>query len=240
MLTVATTFSPEGYELYGKKFIETFNRYWDANLVCVWEGPCPDPAGINGFDLLQYEPAKDFYERHATNPIVRGIEEHPKWKWSPKSKRKGYSFRHDAWKFSHKVFALAAVTRYVDGGKFFFMDADIVTYKEVPTDVIVGLLVGDTSLCYLARREYHSELSFVGYNLERAGTRKFISEYERQYAEDRFLETPFWDDCNQFDMLVKEMEPNVYHIPHARPAQPFDDSILGKYMRHLKGLRKAA
>jgi hypothetical protein len=236
-----TSFSPEGYELYGRKFIETFRLYWphNVNLICAWEGPCPD-ATLNGFDLLETEPFKAFLERHRDNLVVHGKKDAPPAKWAPKAKRYGYSFRHDAYKFARKVFAVAAAAKYVEGGRLYWIDADVVTHTYTPHAMLHSLLQETTSLCYLKRREYHSELGFVGYNLHRKEARHFIAAYQNQYASDLFLADQHWDDCNQFDYMVSKLNPSVKHITHSRPSQPFDDSVLGRYMWHNKGRRKTA
>jgi hypothetical protein len=237
--TVITSFSPQGYEQYGKGFIETFRKHWprEVNLLCAWEGVCPHPM-LNGFDLLQEEPCKNFIARHKDNLISQGKKDAPPAQWAPKAKRLGYSFRHDAYKFARKVFAVAAAARYVEGGRLFWIDADVVTHSDVPAILLDSLLPDTVSLCYLWRRQYPSELGFVGYNLHRKETREFIAAYLKQYTSDEFLKDMHWDDCSQFDYLIRKRVPHAKLITHSRPSQPFDDSVLGRYMRHNKGRRK--
>jgi hypothetical protein len=238
MWTVITSFSPSGYESYAYNFIQSFQLYWPkkVNLLVAWEGVHPDP-NLNGFDLLQTEPARSFYERHRGDPVVKGLKEGEK-KWGPKAKKKGYSFRHDAWRFSHKVFAVAAAARYVVGGRLIWLDADVVTDKPISTKWLNNVFPDDVEISYIPRPGYHSELGFVGYNLRWPETRSFISAYERQYSQDLFLADDNWDDCHQFDYLVKKRKPRAHLIHGARLAQPFDTSELGKYMTHYKGARK--
>ena len=219
-------------------FVETFREFWpaDVKLVCAYEGDAP--VGVGGFDLLQTDPAKSFLERHADNVFVRGKLEYPLSPWGPKAKRSGYSFRHDAYKFSRKVFALARVSRHTDMGKMFWLDADIVTIKPVPETFLHDVLPDTASLAYLSRHRYHSELGFVGYNLDRLETHSFITAYENRYAKDRFFNDEAWDDCNQFDYLVHKMRPAIAPIESTNRAYPFDHSRLAEYMRHNKGRRK--
>jgi hypothetical protein len=238
MLTVVTSFSPEGFEQYGRACVESIQAYWpnSAQLLCYWEGEKPD--GVEGFDLLQIEPCKSFLGRHRGNPVFAGQAEDPRWRWGPKARRKGYSFRHDAYKFARKVFAVAHAAREVESGKLFWLDADTLTGTPVNGIFLNGVLPDDVSLSYLARHNYHSELGFVGYNLDLIQTRAFLTVYEGVYSEDRFTNYPAWDDCSVFDQLVSALKPEVKHIHHTSRAQPFDNSILGRYMTHLKGDRK--
>jgi hypothetical protein len=109
----------------------------------------------------------------------------------------------------------------------------------INTKFLGQILPDSIDICYLNRgNSYHSELGFVGYNLDRPEPREFIADYERQYSHDLFLQDDSWDDCHQFDYLVKRRKPQCHLIDHNSMAQPFDNSVLGKYMTHYKGARK--
>lgn len=238
--TVLTSFSPAGWELYGERFVDTFNRFWrdDVKLIVAWEGQPPRPD-LNGFDLLEYEPLRAFLERHSENPVMRGLKPHPDWPWGDKFVLEGYNFKFDAVKFCHKVFAIAAAANYVEDGKFYWLDGDVATHSDVPLSLLDLLLPETVSLSYLARPGYtHSECGFIGFNLDRLETRAFITAYEDAYASDYFVGIETWHDSHVFDHLVAKRKPAVMHIPHSSRAQPFDLSILGQYMTHYKGPRK--
>jgi hypothetical protein len=243
MLSVVTSFGPQGWELYGRKFIDSFHEFWplSARLIVYWEGERPDyPGEMDGFDLLKLEPCKSFIERHANDETFKGKLEYPLSPWGAKARRLGYSFRHDAYKFARKVFAVAHAAREVERGRLFWIDADTVTFERVPDGLFASLLPNNASLCYLSRAAwgYPSELGFVGYNLERLETHAFIAAYESQYANDDFIRDPAWDDCSQFDRLCECLAPHANLIAHNAPGHPFDHSILGQYIRHNKGKRK--
>jgi len=240
LLTVITSFSPSGYELYGKAFLKSFGEFWPltVKLLVAWEGE--RPSGFQGFDLLKTEPCASFLARHKDNLAVAGLQEDERSPWGPKARREDYSFRHDAYKFSRKVFAVAHASRLIGYGKLFWIDADTVTHQRMSEDVLRHLLPDNVSLCYLARPRSYSELGFVGYNLQQKEARDFIQRYERRYADDEFFDDPAWDDCWQFDRLVRLYLPRCKMIPHTSQSQPFDNSVLGQYMTHLKGPRKAA
>lgn len=240
MLTALTSFSPAGYDLYGKRFIKSFQRYWPRNvqLICAWEGEPPDRE-LCGFDLTASDPARAFLRRHRTNPIVQGLLDVAPARWGPKAKKEGYSWRHDAYKFARKVFAIARTAKLIEHGKLFWIDADTFTHSEVSETLLHYLLPDATSLCYLSRAPtYPSELGFVGYNLERREVATFLLAYEDLYASDSFMELPAWDDCAAFDHLVNTLSPATRCIEHHSRSHPFDHSVLGNCMTHLKGTRK--
>lgn len=236
---VLTSFSPEGYELCGKNFIETFQKFWpnEVKLLCAWEGQAP-MSHLDGFDLLNYTPAKDFFERHKNNPMIAGKQPHPNWPWGKKWKE--YNFKFDAYKFAHKIFAIGAAARFIEDGKLFWFDADVYTHRAVPIHLLDVLLPDSVSFSYLPRPDYtHSECGFIGINLDRLEARALVTKFEDAFANDSFIDDyECWHDSYVFDRLVEKMKPVVHHIQNTSRAQPFDNSILGEYMTHLKGRRK--
>lgn len=244
MHTVVTSFSPRGWKEYARDFVDSFyaNMPAEVRLLAYWEGERPDyPGLLAGYDLLSLLTPAAFYARHAHDPVVAGKKEGTR-RWSGKARKEGYSLRHDAYKFSHKVFAIADAARRQSRGRLFWIDADVTVDLRVPIEFLNKLLPEDANLCYLRRPLSYSELGFVGYNLDVAGTREFLYAYEAEYALDTVFARPFWDDCNVFDALVKERAGRLRIAPidHESSAQPFDNSVLGEYMTHHKGPRKYA
>lgn len=206
-----------------------------VKLICAWEGQSPR-RDLNGFDLLETEPARSFFARHEGNPVMAGKKPHPKWPWK---KPEPYNFRYDAWKFAHKVFALTAASRYVEDGKLYWIDADVVTHKEVTIDFLDLVLPDLADISYLPRPNYtHSECGFIGFNLDRQAARMFLKQFEEIYASDEFVNLSAWHDSYVFDALREWTKPLAFEIVNNSKAQPFDNSILGTVMTHLKGRRK--
>jgi hypothetical protein len=237
-ISAVTSFSPKGYEQYGRRFIETYKEFWpsDIELFVYWEGERPDGVR-SGHNLLDLEDAVAFIARH-DNPIMRGEKPHPNKIWGRKAKIGGYNFRYDAFKFSRKVFAVAHAACQLQTGKLFWIDADVYTHRKMDKAFLKKILPENAALAYMARPNYHSELGFVGYNLNHPDAPPFIAEYVRQYVDDLFISHDRWDDCNIFDMLVGKLKPATKLIHHSSRAQPFDHSALARYMYHNKGGRK--
>ena len=240
MYTVVTSFGPLGWNKYAKAFVDSFYEHFDPHvaLLAYWEGPRPPYGGLlPGYSLTELPASAGFLARHRGSLEVQGRRE-GRARWASKAKKEGYSYRHDAYKFARKVFAVADAARRQHRGRLFWIDADVVVQKPVSLEFLRERLPDEISLCYLKRRLAHSELGFVGYNLELLETHAFITAYEREYAEDLFLDRAHWDDCSVFDALVAEIAPSTRRIKHHSEAQPFDHSVLGQYMIHNKGKRK--
>lgn len=236
---MVTSCSAQGWEQYGRRFVETFARHWPKGvpLYVVSEDALPHAHGVTMMlDLLRHEPAAEFIERHGKSARAGGRERKPgDLKWKDDSP--GYNFRYDAFRFSKKVFAIEMVAaRLVDHGLLFWVDADVLTFADVPRGFLEFLLPVDKALCCLDRGEsYHSECGFVGYNLDHDVGPLFVQELAKLYASDEVFGLQEWHDSWVFDWLRRRMAIPVKPISHCSRKQPFINSKLGRYMSHHKG-----
>lgn len=238
---MVTSCSAQGWEQYGRRFVETFARHWpkDVPLYLVSEDDLPHAEGVTMMlDLMRHEPAAEFLTRHRDNPRAHGrVRLEGDTGWSDKKLKAGYNFRYDAFRFSKKVFAIDMVaSRFVDHGLLFWVDADVVTFADVPPEFLEFLLPHDKALCCLDRGEdYHSECGVVGYNVAHDLGPLFIQEFAKLYASDDVFDLKEWHDSWVFDWLRRRMAIPVKPISHCSRHQPFINSKLGRYMSHHKG-----
>jgi hypothetical protein len=124
-----TSFSPEGYKLYGKRCLETFVKYWPCKLVVYFEQkPEFEHHLIEYRSLYDIEGMRDFLEKLESVDGSDGrINGH-------------YDFRMDASRFCRKVFCQDAV--FDEDGLVFWLDADTETKKQVSREFLESLLYG--------------------------------------------------------------------------------------------------
>jgi hypothetical protein len=142
---------------------------------------------------------------------------------------------YNAYKFSFKCFAQFDAFTWDD--KVFWVDADVITDKDIPIDFLEGLVEG-VPFCFLGRDTY-TETGFLGFNTKHKDFPKFRKNYENQYKKKYLFRQPFYTDCHAFDAARVGIEGRNL-TPWGRGVQHvFVDSVLGEYMDHLKGPRKA-
>ena len=241
-VSVVTSCSLAGWEQYGRRFVETFDKFWpqDIPLYVVSEDALQigthSPRQVSFLDLKSDAAFTGFNQRNAENPRANGgrggVTPHAM------DKKSGYNFKMDAIRFSKKVFAVGVVANFVPAGRLIWLDADVVTIEPVPHEFLLTLPPADAAVAYLGRIGYHSECGFVGYNLDHFATRDFIQKYVGVYASDKVFKLKEWNDCFVFDWLRVHLHLPGYSIPHTSPSHPFVHSVLGQYMDHLKGRRK--
>lgn len=244
-VNLITSFSAAGWEAYGQRCVETFNTFWppEVTLHVVSENALgsrlPRSIRIVFHDLYKSAAAKSFLNNNANTLWTQGRGDSarpatvaPRWRGG------GYNFRFDAYKFSKKVFAIELVTGELQSGRVAWLDADVVTFAPVPLDLMGRMLPDAYAISCLARKGYHSECGFVGYNLDSADTHNFIKAFAALYSTEEVFNLPEWHDSWVFDWLRGKLLTKTYQIPHRSKGHPFINSELGRYMDHLKGKRK--
>lgn len=239
LTTIVTSFSPAGYEQYGRRFIETFDRFFpgEIDLIVYAEhrfAHNPD-SRLDVRPLFGIDICADFVDEYSKIPLACGREVTPAWK--AKDRADGYSFKTDAVKFCRKVFAIAdAARRLPEARLLVWMDADSFTFAKVPSDFLCQLL-GDADVAYLGRVGAHSECGFLAFRMPEA--MPLIHRWELFYASGQFIRAREWHDSYLFDLARDDVQGLRYRdlTPGGR-GHVWCGSPLGAYIDHLKGNRK--
>lgn len=244
---VVTSFNKKGFEEYGLRCIESFDKFWpnEVALHVVSEDIIDFPTGLfkhrsfKFYNLNQESVnANLFHSKHHDNPRAhgRGKEQLTRANrhWTT-----GYSFRHDAYKFSKKVFAIELVAKSIEPAKLIWLDADTVTFSALPMDMLERMPPERYAIACLERGRYHSECGFVAYDLLDPKAVEFITEFAKLYVSDEVFKLQEWHDSWVFDWLRKKLRVPTWGIPYTSVVHPFVYSELGQYMDHMKGRRKS-
>ena len=223
---VVTSWSDAGYELYGKRWLETAALF----------SPEMETLVVSDADLAKDEGFVAFCERHKDRVM------------DPKAP--GYDYRQDLVRFAHKVFALkVALKAAADHDYLMWLDGDIETIKPIDEDFLAKICPADKDGALLSRVESapHPECGFMSFNLRRKG-RDFLERYVRFYEDDNVLKLSELHDSHAFMAML------VAHVQHADSVwedlapkgigphglDAFEASILTDYFVHKKGNRKFA
>lgn len=247
-----TSFNKAGYNLYGKRMLESFLTNWDEQfkIMVYFEDLSLDKSlrehpRIILRDINHVPDLILFKNRHAKNLKAHGYyhNEHHK------------EFQYDAVRFSHKVFALydCFISKVVPCKSMVWIDADTYTFGKVPPEFIEKVAPrnfwgssGDGKqkygICYLGRTAQHSECGFVAYNCTHPMMHEFWDAFANLYKTDSLFALPEWHDSFLFDHVRKLFEikgmVNLNLTPHMSKGHPFINCDLGMYMDHMKGSRK--
>lgn len=225
-ILVVTSWSPIGYELYGKRFLDTASR-WPNNM---------ELHVVSDQDLAEMEEFRSFMDRHADRKMDPSLP--------------GYDYRQDLCRFAHKIFALKSGLKRAlefDFDYLIWLDGDTETIQEPTKEFLAEICPEDQDGALLSRVESapHPECGFMSFNLRRLGA-DFLHSFIGFYESDKVLELSELHDSHAFMAMV------VAHSGHRKSdwkdlcpkgvgpygLDAFEGSILNAFFVHKKGNRK--
>ncbi|MCB7127958.1 MAG: hypothetical protein J3T61_00265 [Candidatus Brocadiales bacterium] len=146
-----------------------------------------------------------------------------------------YDYRFDACKFAHKVYALYRAGRESNADTIIWLDADVVTTREITNVFLTQTIPEDCIAAYLGREEqYTSECGFVGYN-----SRRFLQAFRSMYVSGDIFKLAEWHDSFVFDHLRTHWNHGRYfhniNQMKIKGKHVWPLTLLGAHMSHLKG-----
>ena len=261
-IIVVTTFHPEGMEVYGQRFIDSFAQNVAKGIkLVVYAEDCtpvnPDPNQITILDAKQeLSKLNTFKAKWKDDPKANGIPpDHIKAK-RPRDWHK--EFKWHAIRFANKVYAVfdACAKNYGTGRWIVWMDADTYIHSPWSLKQFEELLPYNNWLTYVGRgkgSQTWPECGFYGINMNHPVGCSFVEAFERMYedAENGIFTLEEWHDSYVFgELLNKEFagfkdkaldySANIYNktAKTGGGGHPLINSELGRWMDHMKGARK--
>lgn len=243
--SVVTTFNQSGYDVYGRRMIESFLKNWPESVtLCVYPEQCRLDISSDRIwtrDLDSVTALVDFKSRWKDVPKANGdVSQDP-----VRSLRKdsGKGFKWDAVRFAHKVYAIFDCARSFDTDVLIWMDADTVCHSAITEQDLDRMIPPGRDLCFLGRKGKFSECGLYAMDLTSPSTRHFLAEFQRAYdqAEQGIFTMAEWHDSFVFDQVrrtceLKEHDWSSHLI--AGEGHPLINSDWGAWLDHLKGQRK--
>ena len=234
---VCSGFSPAGYVEYGKLFLDTFDRHWpdEIDLEVFTESPVEMPRGTCR-SLWECDGVAAFIQRHKANPAQNGREISDRW--SEKYKARGYNYKFDAVKFCRQCFIPHAAAAGMDDGDILvWLDADVVSFNDVPRQ-FVDRLLGESDLIYLGRNRLHSEIGFWAVRINNR-TREFLKMFAEIWKTDRVFALREWHSAFVFDHCRDKCSLFPTNLTPNGSGHVWFQSPLRRYTDHCKGQRKS-
>jgi len=218
---IVTTIGPGGWETYGRRFAESFLKFWPSHISLeIWhhdlEGQVPSLEGVTFRSL---DETKSFQKLKA---------------------RLGADAKNGpALEYCFKAVALASsVTPELDW--IGFIDADTETMRAIDDNLLKSLFDDNAHLTYLYRKGVaESEGSWFAFNLATPKGASLLADYWGLYDSFEAFHYKKAHDNAVLDRLV------ILHRAHgllvknlsegALGLDAFHQSLLGAYMIHYKG-----
>jgi hypothetical protein len=222
-MRVVTTCHKEGYEQYGHRILDGWN-HWPRSTELHWyveDYEVPETAGITTVNLERLQGLQSIKHRY--------------------SHYKPPSYLFDVARYANKVYAACdALMDYKGIGVW--MDADCVTFKDIPEGYIDSLLEKGAYLACFQRTGLYTETGFWVMDCSHEQHQSFLLAWQEWYESNAFAALTGWTDCHTLDATIRKFKGAVAVTnlsgEHADNMHPMALSPLGAYIDHCKGPRK--
>jgi hypothetical protein len=237
-MRVVTTANKAGLEQYGQRWLDSRNN-WPADAEFRWY--------TEGYELPHQPDELQMIEQagagNTTGWIVRkdfaALDEFMAWK----AKHQGYvppNWEFNVVGYAHKVFA-AIDALYDYDGIGVWLDADCVTYRKVPAELIEKQVEGAYLACY-QRNGYHTETGFWVMDCAHPEHRAFLDAWKAWYLTNSYKQLSAWHDCQTLDATIRHFGERIkvrnLSGDWANDMHPMAKTELGQWIDHAKGARK--
>jgi len=239
-IALVTTFNEKLYRYYAHRFMSTYN--WPFDCYIYHEGWIPeiDPMRSNIIyrNIFETNPELNAFIHRNLSRNVGSVDYN-----DPSKIVEGANYKMDAIRFSYKVFAKTHLMLDCDYDYVFWADADTVFKKRITEqEVINKFLPQDYCISFIDRPTYYSECGFVGYNLTKPATKRFIYKLREHYTKDLLFQEREWHDSYVWDCVRKKWmigEPQFNLAPVVKKVgNPWPDTPMSEYADHLKGKKR--
>jgi predicted O-methyltransferase YrrM len=230
---VVTTCHSTGWQEYGRRMVQTFDRFWPADvpLYLYAEDFEPDHAR----PVVRRLPTwlSDFKKRHVNNPRAHGKIDG------------NYDYRYDCVRFAHKVAALTDAASTLNAEVLIWADGDIVSHDTVDHAWLNSLFPLGPYIAWLDRFQHYPECGFYMLRCNHRAHVEIMSRLQRLYETDAVFDVAETHDSYVLQQLILEAERERLLTTWSlstdahRHKHPLINGPLGARLDHLKGPRKA-
>lgn len=244
--TVVTTFNQQGLQSYGKRMVQTFLQNWPKTVdLWVYTEDCTIDQPSQNLQILDLLSSSSklvaFKQKWQNVPYATGnVSGIPALASRPDA---GKSFKWDAVRFSHKVYAIEHCFLNCDADILLWMDGDMVCHSAI-TESDVGRMCPPTyDIAFLGRGKKFSECGLYMLNCRSAPTKNFVSDFVGMYdnAQTGIFTLEEWHDSFVFDHVRNQHCLNSLDWSQGLfkgEGHPLINSEWGRWLDHLKGARK--
>lgn len=222
---IVTTFSDNGFEEYGKHFVESCKKFLSPNITVYLY-----------VDNIDIESRDNFVVRK----LEQSIPDLTVFKERNKHKVPG-KFLYDAVRFSHKSYCIYHAANNADVDILYWLDSDTEIYDTITEDYLKKFLPNGCFTSYLGRPDY-SETGFLSFDLRHKHAKEYFDLFKWYYDSDEIYKLKGQLDCHVYDAarikLEQEGKIKNYNLSPPSVTKHHFNHVFEGYMIHYKGDRK--
>lgn len=228
MTTVITTFSEDGYELYGRQMVETWLQHWpdEYNLkVYVEDFKIAKNSRIQQINLNKACPALLDFKKYSQSLLEKNQGDDKQEKRIKKTV-----------KWSHKVFAIDHALRSFDTDYLIYLDGDTYSFNNAPPDLGKTLCKENLLAVHFEKLLHglHFETGLIIFNRRHERFQEFLDSYVRGYTTNEIYDMVKTWDSYWLVHVCEENEFPVTNLAH-KTTRVFNNPIIRQFMIHNVG-----
>ena len=233
MIEIITSFDKRYYDLIGKDCVSSFIEHWDPKfkLTCY----------VEGFKLDPHKRIKQINFDQKVDPEYAKLQADTNYGVQVK-------------KFSKKAFSFIHAMYHSKADWILWLDADVVTMKDVPAFLINDCLRDEDFSMYMGVTYTTDksgnpgswlvpETGVFAVNTRHPKFAEFRSEYLRRYVERDHADLRRFYDNDVFGAAIQLVDASVYDLCEgfAKPYKtPLPHTVLGEFLIHYKAKHSKA
>ena len=243
-----TSMNKNIYNLCGKEFINSFKKNWPKSInLRVYCEEMKLPKNCNRVEYVNFDNLKNY------KIFFKKFNSFEK----KKREKDDHTIKYQSIRFSKKVFSIIDCSKFKDFNFLIWLDADIVCYKKILIKNLKILIKENIYFSYLGRdyliykntnQNFYLESGFMIFNLDHKKSNFFMKMLTKYYMQGLIYREKEWHDAYIFHILkdLFLLDGEVFDITsyylssniNKDYLNVFDNSYLGKFMKHKKGNRK--
>jgi hypothetical protein len=228
MTTVITTFSEDGYDLYGKYMIDTWLQHWPETYklkVYTENFIIENNNRIEQIDLNNSCPSLIDFKKYSKKLLNKAHGDDKQEKRIKKTV-----------KWSHKVFAIDHALRNSDTDYLIYLDGDTHSFDNAPIDLAQSLCGNNLAVVHFESLIHglHFETGLIIFNRKHERFQEFLDVYVKGYETFEIYDMKkTWDSY----WLVHLYEKHDFPISNlgTKSSKVFNNPIIKKFLKHDVG-----
>jgi len=229
MTTVISTFSIDGYELYGHRMIETWLTYWptDYNLTIYTEG----------YTLVEKDPRLTEIDINDACPALSIFKENSRKLINNPADKKLTNRISKTIKWCHKVYAMQHALQNCHNDHLIFLDGDTYSKKEVSNTLAKDLVLDHLFAVHFEKLKHglHFETGLISFNMSHPQMPLLILELLKDYDNlNIYNHQKTWDGY-WFSYLYKKYDLDVIDLSGGKMSGVFSNPQVKGTLVHEAG-----
>jgi hypothetical protein len=175
-MNIITTFSKEGYSVYGKRWIDSVIKNWptDTRVVIYTDFDLAAPA--DNFVIKQFDAEFPYHSKFKELVINTFTNDN-----------KAIGIGHKTIKFSFKGFVICKELLIADGNYLIWLDGDAETINPVTIDTLRNIIEDNFLACQQEKNFQHVESGVLFFDTANILTTEFAKELENYYFNKKLF-----------------------------------------------------